>query len=47
MYFYGDRVTQREGWPSNKEGNDPSPRWKELQKVGTEEKDIVSYSKSK
>ena len=28
----GDRSKQREGWPSNKEGEDPKPKWKKLNK---------------
>ncbi len=29
----GDRSKQREGWPSEKEGDDPKPRWKKLKKT--------------
>jgi len=34
----GERSAQREGWPSNKEGQDPKPRWKELKETKTKSK---------
>lgn len=35
----GDRSAQREGWPSNKEGADPTPRWKKQEAKKSENKD--------
>ncbi|MEM1121852.1 MAG: hypothetical protein AAGJ18_15480 [Bacteroidota bacterium] len=35
----GNRSEQREGWPASKDGKNPQPRWKELQRNAKEKSD--------